>query len=693
MPKKHTDIKPRKNKQTHKHLRQTTLFHLLRPKNQIMDSLDQLSQEHTALRVPTSNTNQATTTTEARDQQTTYSSHKHDTLIQTNIINPTISNFIYGDDIMPTDQNELIYFHNINGIKSDDNWAQILQTLHEHQVTCFGLAEINTSFAHPMTKGYTKKLQQLFKHSRHSTSERISNITTHYKPGGTLTAVVGKWQARITERGEDSSGLGRWSYLRISSKKKNLIVMTAYRPTQAKGINTNWMQQWLLLRRKGVTNPEPIKEFYKDILSTLKHWREQAYEIILMIDANEVIGAKTGGLTEIATQINMADLVALHHGSKNEPNTHVRGSKRIDYILGTQRVQDCCTQSGILPFYNGYASDHRPIFARVDLSKLLSDTVTNLESQAARLLSKATPRERQSVIHLVNEHYESQNLYSRLAHLQEVPDNVWSDEHQAQYNECDRQHIIGLLSAEQKACRQKQFPWSPTYREAANRKTIWKILLSRARTNMPLTETTRQWIQQTIQRDWSTLPTLSECKAELRKAQKSLKSVKQQAHELRIEFLLQALDDATALSETTREAALQKIIQSQEKLQSFARIRQIFKPTQQGGIDHILVPSKESAVQWETITQPDQIQELLQQRNIQHFGMAHGTPFTQTPLTKLNWSADSEEAEKLIKGETVQLFTLESKKHLQDLVNFIRDMPQLPEINCQLTSKEVAQGF
>jgi hypothetical protein len=73
--------------------------------------------------------------------------------------------------------------------------------------------------------------------------------------------------------------------------------------------------------------------------------------------------------------------------------------------------------------------------------------------------------------------------------------------------------------------------------------------------------------------------------------------------------------------------------------------------------------------------------------------MAHGTPFTQTPLTKLNWSADSEEAEKLIKGETVQLFTLESKKHLQDLVNFIRDMPQLPEINCQLTSKEVAQGF
>jgi exonuclease III len=82
-----------------------------------------------------------------------------------------------------------------------------------------------------------------------------------------------------------------------------------------------------------------------------------------MIDANETIGSNTGGLTDIMVQLNMADMITLHHGTDNEPNTHLRGSKRIDYILGTHRVQECCSFSGILSFYNGYASDHRPIYA------------------------------------------------------------------------------------------------------------------------------------------------------------------------------------------------------------------------------------------------------------------------------------------------------------------------------------------
>jgi hypothetical protein len=46
-----------------------------------------------------------------------------------------------------------------------------------------------------------------------------------------MTAVVGKWQARVTEQGDDKRGLGRWSFLRLSSKKQNLVIITAYRPT------------------------------------------------------------------------------------------------------------------------------------------------------------------------------------------------------------------------------------------------------------------------------------------------------------------------------------------------------------------------------------------------------------------------------------------------------------------------------
>jgi hypothetical protein len=74
------------------------------------------------------------------------------------IPNYDIGNDTFGDDIQIDNQDEVFYFQNVNEIKSDDNWAQILQTLKEHNVTGFGLAEINTSFAHPAAKDYLKKL-------------------------------------------------------------------------------------------------------------------------------------------------------------------------------------------------------------------------------------------------------------------------------------------------------------------------------------------------------------------------------------------------------------------------------------------------------------------------------------------------------------------------------------------------------
>jgi hypothetical protein len=208
-----------------------------------------------------------------------------------------------------------------------------------------------------------------------------------------------------------------------------------------------------------------------------------------MIDANESIGSRSGGLTDIMTQLNMADLITLHHGIGNEPNTHIRGSKRIDYILGTQRVQDCCTSSGILPFYNGYVSDHRPIFASINLSQLMSDkNITNLDSPAIRLISKSTPREHLQLMHIVDDHYQAQNLYKRMESLDQVTTDSWNNEHQKEYNACDAQHIIGLLAAEKTACKPKPYPWSPTFRDATNTKAIWSILLSRACTNTLLTK-------------------------------------------------------------------------------------------------------------------------------------------------------------------------------------------------------------
>jgi ribonuclease HI len=611
------------------------------------------------------------------------------------IPNYDIGNNTFGSELQTANEGEIFYFHNINGIKSDDNWAQILITLREHNVTCFGMAETNISFAHATAKDHLRKLRQTFKHSRISTSERESTKVEKYKPGGTLTAVVDKWQARVTAQGEDDRGLGRWSYLKFSSKRKNLIVITAYRPTPAQGITTNWMQQWILLRQKGIQNPDPIGEFYKDLDKQLQQWSNLGYEILLMIDANETLGEKNKGITEIMLNHNMADLVALHHGIGNEPNTYLRGSKRIDYILGTKRVQEFCISSGILPFYNGYSSDHRPIYAVVNMDKILSDKILSLDSQATRFISKATPNERMKLLSIVDEHYMAHSIYERLNKLMQTPEDEWTPEHRNEFEKCDRQHIIGLIAAERKVCKPKLFPWSPAFKEAANLKAIWKILLSKARTKTPCSQKVINWVQESLKRDISSdPPDIQECQKELRKAQQKLREVKKRAHDLRIEFLLHSLDKAVAESDEAREKALRNIMRQQNKLQAFTRIRQLLKPNNQGGISHILIPAEPgNGNDWETITQAEQVMSHIRQQNIKHFGMAHGTPFTLDPLSRINWEADSDEAEALINGEIHPNLGTITNSYVRRLLNYICKMPKLPLVDCQLSIEEVAAGF
>jgi hypothetical protein len=214
---------------------------------------------------------------------------------------------------------------------------------------------------------------------------------------------------------------------------------------------------------------------------------------------------------------------------------------------------------------------------------------------------------------MIDEHYLAQNLYKRMNELDQISNDDWNADHEKEYNACDKQHIIGFLSAEKKACQPKPFPWSPSFRDAANWKAIWNILLSRARTKTKFSTATLKWIRQTLKRNMEVLPTIEECKAEWRKAKLLLKNMKKRAKELRMEFLLQSLDEAIAESEQAREKAIRNTIRSQEKLQSFARIRQIFKPKSQSGLAHFLIPAETAKGnnEWETVTHPETIHEML----------------------------------------------------------------------------------
>jgi hypothetical protein len=173
------------------------------------------------------------------------------------------------------------------------------------------------------------------------------------------------------------------------------------------------MQQWTLLRESGETNPDPIKKFYNDLEKLIQGWIKQNIEIILLIDANETIGEKPGGLSSAVGRLGLVDLIRDRHFSDEHIHTYSRGSKQIDYILGTKMVQANCQRSGMLPFGIGYPSDHRALFVKVNLEQILKTTIKAIDTITARKLTQATPRERKIFLEEVDKHFNNQNLYQR----------------------------------------------------------------------------------------------------------------------------------------------------------------------------------------------------------------------------------------------------------------------------------------
>jgi len=64
-------------------------------------------------------------------------------------------------------------------------------------------------------------------------------------------------------------------------------------------------------------------------------------------------------------------------------------------------------------------------------------------------------------------------------------------------------------------------------------------------------------------------------------------------------------------------------------------VRSILHPTTTGGLTHLLIPSGPDQLEWKRVTDVGQMEDLLLEHSRQHFRHAHGTPYTQPPLSEL----------------------------------------------------------
>jgi hypothetical protein len=114
---------------------------------------------------------------------------------------------------------------------------------------------------------------------------------THFKPGGTVTAILGKWANLFIESGSHDTVCGIWSYVCLGKGKKKLAIVSVYHvgkhsnPGQATSSAQQFRTQYEDAGAR--VDIDPFKQTLINLEYFVLDMKQQGYEVATLIDANE----------------------------------------------------------------------------------------------------------------------------------------------------------------------------------------------------------------------------------------------------------------------------------------------------------------------------------------------------------------------------------------------------------------------
>jgi hypothetical protein len=362
-----------------------------------------------------------------------------------------------------------LYFQNGNGVRPYSDWARFQHACNffaERDIDVFGITETNIDWNTSLKMTARSLCQRHFTNALLSTASSSDQGKSDFQPGGTMTAITGRWTGRSAGTIQDLRNMGRWSGFSLHcSNGKLLHIITAYRPVESSptgdGSITFFQQNWNVLRREGINQPNPPK---------------QSDKVILMLDANELLKGKY-----LPTLLSQTNLTSLVHSVHEAPATYNRGQKCIDFIFGSQSIHHLVPQSGYTGFYDsGFPlSDHRAIFVDIDSVGLFGATTSTIAKPISRRLTSKNRKGVQKFISALS-HTTINNLHESLKSLSTTLS--WNETQAATLERIDQQFTAALLAAEAQASV-PNIAWSPALHNAFLVFSYWSITITATKTN------------------------------------------------------------------------------------------------------------------------------------------------------------------------------------------------------------------
>ena len=376
------------------------------------------------------------------------------------------------------EHNTRICFVNINGIgvkKKSSKSEDIRMFMRNNDVDVIGLAETNVNWSKITTSNTLWERTKAWFETRkiavsYNTHDCIGK--RRCQQGGTATITQSKVAHRHRDNGFDSTGLGRWSWIRIAGKQGCITrFVTVYCPVKTGKGNTIYTQQLRVLHE------DPTSRFWNDLSQLIIQWHSDGEQIVLSGDWNEDVTSPR--MKEWLDLVGLKDLIIPQHEDKPPPTYH-RGSDTIDAIFGSKSV--VTAKSGFLGF-GEVPGDHRALWVDIPNTNILGYKMKEIPRHTARRLKLDDPRVVDRYNTLLHNYFKEHNLFSRVKSLdQEFQEQQhWTPNMVKKYDEVDKIREQGMNYAEKK-CRKLRMgavAWSPAIQKKRNTILFWTLLKRR----------------------------------------------------------------------------------------------------------------------------------------------------------------------------------------------------------------------
>ncbi len=604
----------------------------------------------------------------------------------------------------PDDATFRIAFQNVRGLPYDKmglTYDALFQSMKERHVNIFGCVETNVNWtvereAAKMKRSASKTLRHA--HVNYVTSEMT--FDTVYKPGGALLGVTGKWTGRILESGYDPRGLGRWAYVRLTGKgNTKLTVITAYRVCEQSvpGPKTVMTQEYCLLAEQLTDHIlTPRQQFLDDLADFIDNKVGEGDEIVLAIDANESI-EELGPWADFLERCDLFDLTQKQIEDEEIPPSREGSKKRIDYIVGTERVYEASVSAGCDAINSGVSSNHRLLHVDLHIETLLGRMTRDPDQPEARKLQSTRParvwKYKQILWKLLEAHRVKERVREIFLQRHDPPADF-----QQRINAIDRDITRAMLSAEKRLGHYPlEHAWSPEVQSRYLLVRLWQLVVSQTRTGRDMSAQIRRYERQMDEIPEYRSITFKCAKEALESAKKEFTAAAERSAEERDQALSVQAAAMELAGKGDQATILKNLRRIERQRKTFKKLRRIFKDLDHGRLSSVLTlqekKTEDEPDKWVRITDSDTVQQLIQKRNEEHFNQASETPIGDPETMQMfGWDGNSDTCNKILEGEPPAHLPDRLKNEIADTF-FQQFKTAAPTLDTEISIQEFKEAF